>query len=38
MRDEDLRQKLVDKIGEKFAGGVMSRIGDEQVIMAIINC
>ncbi|RHZ44765.1 hypothetical protein Glove_709g16 [Diversispora epigaea] len=38
MRDEDLRQKLVDKIGEYFAKGVMSQIGDEQVIMAIINC
>ncbi|CAG8717225.1 5395_t:CDS:2, partial [Acaulospora morrowiae] len=37
VHDEDLRKRLVDKIGEYFADGVMNKIGDEQVIMAIIN-
>ncbi|RGB27301.1 hypothetical protein C1646_769294 [Rhizophagus diaphanus] len=34
---DDLRERLEDKIGKYFADGVLRQIGDEHVIMAIIN-
>jgi hypothetical protein len=34
---DDLRQRLENRIGKYFADGVLRQIGDEHVIMAIIN-
>ncbi|RIA97671.1 hypothetical protein C1645_871171 [Glomus cerebriforme] len=34
---DDLREKLENRIGKYFADGVLRQIGDEHVIMAIIN-
>ncbi|RIB06222.1 hypothetical protein C2G38_2278195 [Gigaspora rosea] len=36
--DEDLQQKLADKIGVHLAKQVMDKIGDNEVIMATLNC
>ncbi|CAG8507264.1 4231_t:CDS:2 [Racocetra fulgida] len=38
MSDEELQQKLEDKIGAQFAKQVMDKIEDKEVIMAILNC
>ncbi|CAG8683639.1 10185_t:CDS:1, partial [Dentiscutata heterogama] len=36
--DEDLQQKLADKIGVQLAKQVIDKIGDSEVIITILNC